>query len=212
VTLHTDSSLPAQATYFAVDDVRRMFKQRRDLRLEFLSPPASGSRGWHATIRDPFGVILRIADRMSGDPAATSSASDRPEKFQIDRPRLNDIYMRIGRTADDLPYTAQFEELYVDYVEPFSDEKPSRSEVWRHLLATRKAGKLAKLGAARSKPPELSPADRELLIQLLGQDIGKRDRLPYADRFEVLVEAFNRGRRQHVTPHQIWRAVATLAK
>jgi hypothetical protein len=80
------------------------------------------------------------------------------------------------------------------------------------LLTTRKAGALPKLGAARSKPPEIDDDDRRKLRELLGDDIGKRDRLPYTPRFEDVVAAFNDGRRRHFSPHQVWRLVAMLSK
>src|SRR3954453_1039551 len=78
------------------------------------------------------------------------------------------LYQKLGRTADDLPYTPHFESLYEPYAAHYTDPKPSRAEVWRHLLNLRKAGKLPKLGEARSKPPDVSPEDRELLRKLLG--------------------------------------------
>ena len=62
--------------------------------------------------------------------------------------------------------------------------------MWRHLLNLRKGGKLPKLGPARSMPPEISAQERDRLKQMLGKDIGKRDRLPYTDRFDKLVDEF----------------------
>ncbi len=118
----------------------------------------------------------------------------------------------MGRTADDLPYTPHFESLYGDYIAKFTDAKPSRGEVWRHLLNLRKGGKLPKLGEARSPAPDVSPGDRATLRDLLGDAIGKRDRLPYTPRFEQLVNDFNRTQSRPLSPHLVWRLVATLAK
>jgi hypothetical protein len=84
--------------------------------------------------------------------------------------------------------------------------------VWRHLLNLRKGGKLPKLGAARSMPPEVPEADRQRLRAMLGQDIGRRDRLPYTERFDRLVDEFNEGLERRLSPHLVWRLVATLAK
>ena len=66
---------------------------------------------------------------------------------------LSTIYQNIGRTAGDLPYTPHFESLYSSYTRDAQDDKPTRQEVWRHLLNMRKAGQLPKLGPAKSKPP-----------------------------------------------------------
>ena len=92
------------------------------------------------------------------------------------------------------------------------DPKPTRGEVWRHLLNMRKAGTLPKLGAAKSKPPEIAPEDRASLKEMLGEDIGRRDRLPYSDRFDQIVDQFNRTQPKALSPHLVWRLVATLAK
>jgi hypothetical protein len=89
---------------------------------------------------------------------------------------------------------------------------PDRKEVWRHLLNLRKGGKLPKLGEARSKAPEVGPGELQKLKEMLGADIGKRDRLPYSDRFDKLVDEFNKTQQRPLSPHLVWRLVATLAK
>lgn len=216
VVLHVDTHLAAQQMYLLVDDVRAMHRDRAKLRLEFRTPPTRGSRGYFATVRDPFGVVLEVADlALEADPAAPSPErlfDEATSDHKPDRERLATLYEKLGRTADDLPYTTHFETLYDAYVTGFPEPKPSHNEVWRHLLTTRKAGKLPKLGAAKSKPPEIDDVDRIRLHRLLADDIGKRDRLPYTPRFDELVSAFNAGRRRAFSPHQIWRLVATLAK
>ena len=56
------------------------------------------------------------------------------------------------------------------------------------------------------------PAHRQQLRDMLGPDIGKRDRLPYTKRFDEIVDTFNRTQPRPVSPHLVWRLVATLAK
>jgi hypothetical protein len=121
------------------------------------------------------------------------------------------IYEQTGRTADDLPYTPQFEHLYATYVRD-QEPKPSHQEVWRHLLNLRKAGRLPRLGEARSEPPQVPPGAEDQLRKLLGKEIGKRDRLPYSERFDKLVDEFNRAQSRPLSPHLVWRIVAKLAK
>lgn len=221
VVLHSDTNLPAQQYFLRVDDVRAMYEQRSQLLLDFRSPPTKGSRGYFATVRDPFGAVLNIADRTLECPAQDAPAHVAPDalfdapvtvQHKPDRELLATLYGKLGRTADDLPYTTHFETLYDSYVANFPDPKPDHAEVWRHLLTTRKAGKLPRLGAARSAPPEVDETDRELLRSLLGDQIGKRDRLPYSKLFDDLVTKFNAHRRRPYSPHQIWRLAATLAK
>lgn len=217
--LHADPDLPAEAVYFLVEDVRKIYEQRKEKKLQFLSPPQKTSRGFRAAVRDPFGQILNLLDRTSGESSAIEDA--RPAaglfggvemKSTPKRELLIQIYEKIARTADDLPYTPHFESLYDPYVAQFEDPKPTRAEVWRHLLTIRKAGNLPKLGAARSRPPDATPEERELLRSLLGHDIGRRDRLPYTARFDEIADAFNQTQKRPMPPHYLWRLIATLAK
>ena len=220
--LHTDPDLPSEAVYYLVDDVRDLHKRRASLRLTFLAPPQPVARGFRATVRDPFGTVLLLLDRTTESGAAAATTEDAcvpgslfgtdDGKVQVKRDALIRLYEELGRTADDLPYTPHFETLYKDYAAAHGERPPTRQETWRHLLNLRKAGKLPKLGEARSKPPEITPDEKRKLRDALGADIGKRDRLPYTPRFDQLVDAFNKGQPRPLSPHLVWRLVATLAK
>ena len=233
LVLHADPDLPAEATYFLVDDVRDLYNRREELQLKFAAPPATVSRGFRATVKDPFGNVLlildRTADRTAAGPAHGSMvAADIVEdakpagagslfagvepKIAPKKKVLAAIYKNIARTADDLPYTPHFESLYATYTRQLGDPRPTRQEVWRHLLNLRKAGDLPRLGDAKSKPPKLDKAEEQRLRDLLGDAIGKRDRLPYSPRFDQLVTDFNRPLTKKLSPHLIWRIVAKLAK
>src|SRR5690606_9302587 len=114
VVLHSNPDLPEQAFYLLVDDVRAMHANRASLRLDFRTPPTRGSRGYFATVRDPFGVILHLAEQtgdaaddaaeMVAGPAETGGGGlfgpTRP-LHKPDRPRLVELYRQLGRTADD---------------------------------------------------------------------------------------------------------------
>ena len=234
LVLHADPDRPAEATYFLVDDVRDLYRRRDALKLRFKSAPAQVSRGFVATVSDPFGNVLLLLDRTAertsttaaGAPGDVSAVVETaqpagsgalfagvdPPKVAAKKNVLATIYQNIGRTADDLPYTPHFESLYASYTRELGDPKPTRQEVWRHLLNLRKAGDLPKLGPARSKPPNLDKAEESRLRQLLGDAIGKRDRLPYTPRFDQLVTEFNRPLTKKISPHLVWRIVAKLAK
>lgn len=221
LVLHSDPDLPGEATYFLVDDVRELYRRRAELKLSFTAPPAAVSRGFRAAVKDPFGNVLLLLDRSTEHSAAgqIEDAAAREALFPGIEPRqaakrdaLSSVYQQIGRTADDLPYTPHFEKLYSTYAANYPDPKPTRAEVWRHLLNLRKGGKLPKLGEARSNPPPVSEEDRIRLREMLGPDIGKRDRLPYTKRFDELVDSFNRTQPRPISPHLVWRLVATLAK
>lgn len=221
LVLHTDADLPAEATYYLVDDVRDLYNRREQLKLKFSGPPVPVARGYRATAKDPFGTVLLLLDRSTEQSASSTIEDAKPpgalfsgieHKAPVKRAALIRAYEQIARTADDLPYTPHFESLYSNYVREFNDPKPTRQEVWRHLLNLRKAGKLPRLGEAKSKPPEIDPGSRDHLREMLGQDIGKRDRLPYTKRFDALVDDFNKTLPRRLSPHLVWRLVATLAK
>jgi catechol 2,3-dioxygenase-like lactoylglutathione lyase family enzyme len=222
LVLHADPDLPAEATYYLVDDVRDMYKRRAELKLTFNSPPTQVSRGWRATVKDPFGIVLLIIDRTGGGAESQGVVEDaKPagalfagveQRVSVNREALIGAYEKIGRTADDLPYTPHFESMWKSYIAAMGEPKPTRAEAWRHLLNLRKAGKLPKMGEAKSKPPEVSAEDRAQLREMLGKDIGKRDRLPYTSRFDQLVDEFNKTQGRPLSPHLVWRLVATLAK
>ena len=226
LVLHADPDLPAEATYYLVDDVRDLHRRRADLRLTFVSPPSRAARGWRATVKDPFGNVLLLLDRAAegvapptGHTVITEDAKPAGSLFagveppaKVDRAGLTAAYGKVGRTADDLPYTPHFETIFRDYIASLPDPKPTRAETWRQLLNLRKAGKLPKHGEARSRPPEVSDEDRAHLRDMIGDDLGRRDRLPYTPRFDGIVDAFNKTQSRPLSPHLVWRLVATLAK
>src|SRR5690349_5608413 len=65
LVLHTDTDLPAGATYFLVDDVRELYRRRNELKLKFTAPPQPVSRGYRATVKDPFDNVLLLLDRTA---------------------------------------------------------------------------------------------------------------------------------------------------
>jgi catechol 2,3-dioxygenase-like lactoylglutathione lyase family enzyme len=221
LVLHTDPDLPHEAVYYLVDDVRELYRRRGELKLRFASPPTQVSRGFRATVKDPFDNVLLLLDRTT-EASASANVEDAKSPgnlFAGVEPRravrgelLIELYEKVGRTADDLPYTPHFEGLFAQYAGAIGEPRPTKAEVWRHLLTLRKSGKLPKLGPARSRPPAVSAEDRQHLREMLGDDIGKRDRLPYTDRFDTLVDEFNRTQPRNLSPHLVWRLVATLAK
>jgi catechol 2,3-dioxygenase-like lactoylglutathione lyase family enzyme len=222
LVLHADRDLPDQALYYLVESVKEIYRRREELRLKFTGPPQPVARGFRATARDPFGNVLLMLDR-SAEGAAGEAVEDAKAaggtlfggveaKVAPRRDLLIKLYEQTARTADDLPYTPHFETLYRSYADQCGDPRPTRGEVWRHLLNLRKAGKLPKLGAARSAAPEVTDEDRARLRDMLGEDVGRRDRLPYTDRFDRLVDQFNENLERRLSPHLVWRLVATLAK
>jgi catechol 2,3-dioxygenase-like lactoylglutathione lyase family enzyme len=224
LVLHTDEDLPDEAIYYLVQDVRDLYARRDALNLKFSGAPTQVSRGFRATVKDPFGNVLLILDRTGQKTTGKHVVEDAkgagtgnlfagvPQRVAPKREQLVAAYEKIGRTADDLPYTPHFESLYSGYAAQHGDPRPTRAEVWRHLLNLRKAGKLPKMGEARSKPPPATDEDRKALRKMLGDDIGKRDRLPYTERFDAIVDSFNRTQARPLSPHLVWRLVATLAK
>jgi catechol 2,3-dioxygenase-like lactoylglutathione lyase family enzyme len=221
IVLRADPDQPAEEIFYLVDSVRDLYARREQLQLKFVHAPRQAAHGYRAAVKDPFGNVLMLLDRTTA-PAGASATEDAAAPTMLfsgveptipaKRRVLVEVYEKIGRTADDLPYTPQFEELFNLYAAQHPDPKPTRREVWRHLLNLRKAGKLPKLGEARSPSPEVSPEAERIVRDLLGRDIGKRDRLPYSERFDTLVDEFNKTQDRPLSPHLVWRLVARLAK
>jgi len=217
--LHDDPDQPFEQIYYLVDDVRDLYRRRGELKLSFAGPPRQVARGYRATIKDPFGTVLLILDRTGDATAAIEDAKTPDGLFPGAEPQaaakpdvLVRIYEQLRRTADDLPYTPHFERLYDSYLAEHQGAKPTRRQVWRQLLNLRKSGKLPKLGEAPTPPPSAPAESIALLKKLLGAGMGKRDRLPYTEEFEKLVDAFNAKQQRPLSPHLIWRLVARLAK
>lgn len=223
LVLHASEDLPAMGVYFRAEKLGELYQLRDDLRLRFVAPPRTTSRGMSATVRDPFGNVLSLVEVQPETPAdgsdpAESAGGVEPGLFgpipvvpDVKPELLIRLYTEAGRTADDLPYTHHFELIYDAYCAAF-ERPPDRAEVWTHLLRLRKAGKLPQLGKSHSQPPEVSEAQRQLLREMMGDAIGRRDRLPYTAELERLREAFEARTGERLSPHQFWRLVAVLAK
>lgn len=190
-----------------------------------------GYRDWLASLpvrvpaesTDP-SPVGPAADRSAGDgpvpedPAPSllfggaSIPEDRATRQAADAALIAE-YQKVGRTLDDLPYTADFDRLLRGLQES-SVGMPPRAALQR-LQNLRKAGKLPPAGRAASTPPRISEEEetllRELVIAMTGS-LGQRDQLPYDPRFDGLVEAFNQQAGRQLSPHDLWRLVAKLAK
>ncbi|MEM1108393.1 MAG: DUF4148 domain-containing protein [Planctomycetota bacterium] len=133
---------------------------------------------------------------------------------------LISVYLKQGRTLDDLPYTEEFEKLYADMYGPDgrdSDQSTpkTKAQVIHRLQNLRKAGKLPKLGRAKSSPPKIDAEQEQQLVTLVESEISqlsKRDQLLYQPTFDRVVDSFNADTGLSLSPHDIWRIVAKLAK
>jgi hypothetical protein len=124
---------------------------------------------------------------------------------------LVSVYLKQGRTLDDLPYTPEFEAIY----SAAGDEMVTRAALFRRLHNLRKAGQLPRLGKAADKPPRIDPEQEEILVELVEAVIGKlslRDQLPYTPPFDRIVCTFNAQAGLVLPPHTVWRLIAKLAK
>lgn len=122
-------------------------------------------------------------------------------------------YESAGRTLDDLPYTPEFDRLFATA----ERGRPgvSRREVLHRLQNLRKAGRLPKVGKAAGLAIKLQPKEEAWLrseVQRAAGSLGQRDQLPYDAKFDALVEGLNSRTGRSLTPHDVWRLVAKLAK
>jgi len=124
-----------------------------------------------------------------------------------------DAYARAARTLDDLPYTPEFEALLVEARRAGAPLSPR--EVFHKLHNLRKAGKLPKAGRAASAPPRVTPEDEQRLAALVVERVGtlgQRDQLPYTPALDDLVQRFNAESGRWLSPHDVWRLIAKIAK
>ncbi|MBM4108769.1 MAG: hypothetical protein FJ255_08145 [Phycisphaerae bacterium] len=122
-------------------------------------------------------------------------------------------YERAGRTLDDLPYTPQFGAIVAAARGADADATPRA--VLHRLHTLRKAGRLPRLGRGEAPPPRIEREEEAALTDLVVEaagTLGQRDRLPFTPAFDRLVERFNAGTGRSLTPHDVWRLVARLAK
>lgn len=133
----------------------------------------------------------------------------------VDEQRVIDAYVEQGRTLDDLPYTIEFESIYAVLTGDAKTPAVSRAAMFHRLHNLRKAGRLPRLGRAKSSITKIDPEQEQHLTHLVETAVGslsKRDQLPYTDAFTELVTRFNDQAGLNLEPHQIWRIIAKLAK
>ncbi len=126
---------------------------------------------------------------------------------------LASVYQKQGRTLDDLPYTPDFEAIFEAVAG--GETAVTRAELFHRLHNLRKGGKLPRLGKAREAAPRLSPEHERIVTGLVEAEVGqlsRRDRLPYTDAFDRVVLALNSRAGLSLSPHDVWRVVAKLAK
>lgn len=128
-------------------------------------------------------------------------------------------YVAAGRTLDDLAYTEEFESIYL----AVGGEKSGKSrwEVLHRLQNIRKAKRLPRLGKAVSPAIKVTQDEEALLVSQVQRALeskgcspalGQRDQLLYDPRFADIVTTFNAKTGRSLTPHDVWRLVAKLAK
>jgi hypothetical protein len=125
---------------------------------------------------------------------------------------LVDLYISQDRAVDALPYTDDFERLFVDFSKRFSRTK---HDVVQSLFNLRKAGRLPRLGRSALTAIDISEEDVAILEELVIDKVGswgQRDRLVYSSAFDELAAEFNRSQRVPLTDSEIWRLIARVTK
>lgn len=144
-----------------------------------------------------------------GQPAADAAPRG------ADDGRLKALYEHEGRGLDDLPYSPEFLRI-VGALAQAGDKRDAR-ELFHRLQNLRKAGKLPKLGrsATVSAPVRVRPEEEEYLRGLVEASVGSlgsRDQIPYSEKMETIVNDFNGHTGRNLSPHDVWRLIAKLAK
>ncbi len=152
---------------------------------------------------------------MEGLFSSEPEAADPREKRAEQDAALIAAYEAAGRTLDDLPYTPEFETLYRLVLAGTTDDR-TRRDVFHRLHNLRKAGKLPRLGRSSPGGDVVVTAEEEGFLADLVKSavgtLGQRDQLPFDDRFDGVIQAFNERTGRALTPRDVWRLVAKLAK
>lgn len=120
-------------------------------------------------------------------------------------------YLAAGRTLDDLPYTPEFEAVWARV----GPDWPDRAGMFRRLHNLRKAKRLPKLGRGQTPPIKVTAEEQDVLAVMVVQRVGtlgQRDQLVYETGMELLVHEFNARVGRDLTPHDVWRLIAKIAK
>jgi argininosuccinate lyase len=183
----------------------------RDWLRDFVAARAGETAAAHAPLhpRAQTGALF-------GDDNAIADADDAPHspgKPAADWSTLIAAYAHAGRTLDDLPYTPEFDALLS--ATRVSHPNMSARDVFRRLCNLRKAGKLPRVGRAESSPARIDHREEAWLESGVAQvcgSLGQRDQLPYDERFVELLGRFNAFAGRSLSPHDLWRVIAKLAK
>lgn len=205
-TGHTDPSLA---------EARRVALHERCTQ-DFLDPsrdPAETMDRWDSVLeagdRAPGRVSEHAEPPLTGEQGGLFGSGTTPDQAQS---VLVAAYERAGRTLDDLPYTPEWAALFAEAGE--ASGKRER-EIFHTLHNLRKAGKLPRLGRAASNPPRINADEEARLaaqVTAAAGSLGQRDRLPFTPDFDRLVQEFNAATGRDLSPHDVWRLIAKLAK
>ncbi|MEM9373388.1 MAG: acetylxylan esterase [Planctomycetota bacterium] len=150
--------------------------------------PASDNRDGSGPARSLFHEDLSLGDREAA---------------------LIEAYRATGRTLDALPYTDAFDRLLA----ACGHDNPR--DALHTLQRLRKAGRLPRLGRTTETPPRIDAEQQALIESLVVEhagSLGQRDRLPYSDAFDRVLEAFNERAGASISAHDLWRLIARIAK
>lgn len=128
-------------------------------------------------------------------------------------------YTVMDRPLDDLPYTEAFEVHILGFESAGGvmtvEQRAAAREALHTLQRLRKSGRLPRVGGRSGNLVRLTDEEEQALRACVLEEIetlGQRDRLPYSDAFDRIVERFNAGAGMSYDHHAVWRMVARLAK
>lgn len=168
-------------------------------------------------LMEPWEPLMHDGDRTpdSDNPPSAAERATAPALFEAPvttdahEAALVEAYRAVGRTLDALPYTDDFERLCA------AAGADDRRAALHALQRLRKAGRLPRLGRAPDHPPRVDAEHERLLEALVVEHagtLGQRDRLPYTEAFDNLLESFNARAGTALNAQDLWRLIARLAK
>jgi hypothetical protein len=125
----------------------------------------------------------------------------------IDQEHLQELYDAAGVPRDDLPYTEQFEQIYVGFQDR-TFKNADREQVYAALLKhVRSSSHPSKV----SPPATLSPDQLKLLKSLLLRHGPGGRILPFSDEFTTAKAEFEKAATLTLSEREFWQATLHAA-
>lgn len=135
----------------------------------------------------------------------------KPSKLTHTDVRLVELFSKVGKSLDSLPYTEEFDKIYIEakHLDGISSER----DLLDRLLRLRKSGRLPRLDKPTNEKPDLSPEQLDQVASWLRNQIDTmsvREEIPYTEAFDRLADQFKSLLDRDLSRNTVWRILISL--